>query len=405
MKFNGKEIKSVFFNGIEQSSVVMNRKTVWGKGVSPIGYPYSFGVLSDIHISATTGEETQSQSDFTRALNYYSNADVKMVCSSGDLTDNGTDSEFEAYKSIRDASGLPMFEVTGNHEAASVRTYKSDLADENCIAYKFYDLVGRDFCYYLKGDKYKARRFNFVDGAISYDDVETNSNVTIPDGDVFIFVSILGDRNNGLFFTEELQWLKNVLEENRNNRCFIFEHCRAERLVYDSATSSYTEDMYATKVSGNYTGFYRKPLWGDATNNYHSKNAIIFESLMAHYTNCIWFHGHTHQSSHWAVDLGEDVALVDTFFGDHYNRYNIESSVDNVKKTYSVHISSCAEPRNASGKIPSGSEGCIITANVDSMIIKYIDFTTSEIVKEYNISTTRNIIQANSFVDPTETIS
>ena len=231
---------SVVFNGTDISKVILNGVQVWNKGVNPIGYPYSIGILSDIHISTATSDSTQSQSDLVRALSYFSDAGAKMVCASGDLTDNGTDAEFAAYKQLRNSINIPVFETTGNHEASSGRTYKSVITDENCIAFHFHNLVGHDFCYYLKGDKYYARRYSLLDGVLTYQDITQDSNVDIPNGDIYVFVGILGDRNNGLFFDEELQWLKDVLEKNRNNRCFVIEHCRAERLVYDSSLGRYT---------------------------------------------------------------------------------------------------------------------------------------------------------------------
>lgn len=395
----------VIFNSEDISKVVLNGETVWNKGISPIGYPYTIGVLSDIHIDVSTSEETHSQSDLNRALSYYENLDAKMIVASGDLTVMGTNAEFAAYKQIRDAATIPVFETTGNHEASSGRTYKSVVTDENCIAYHFNDLVGHDFCYYLKGNKYYARRFSLSDGALIYQDITQDSNVDIPNGDVYIFVGILGDRNNGIFFTEELQWLKDVLESNRNNRCFVIEHCRAERLVYDSSSGKYTADNYAHHVSGNYNSTYLKPLWGDATNKYDSKNAVIFESLMAHYTNCVWLHGHTHQSAHLAKDTGDMVASIDKYFGDKYNAWSLDAGDSNTKYSYSIHISSCAEPRETNGANPNGSEGCVFVVDVNSITVKYIDFVTNEKVLEYTIQTPRRTIQAGTYSDSTGTIS
>ena len=121
-------------------------------------YPYAVGLLSDIHVSASLNDDTQSQADFARALSYYEQQRSMMILAAGDLTVNGTDGEFAKYKEIRDASSVPIFEVTGNHEASSGRTYKANITNENCIAYKIYDLVGKDFCYYLKGNKYVGWR-------------------------------------------------------------------------------------------------------------------------------------------------------------------------------------------------------------------------------------------------------
>ena len=387
---------SVMFNGVSQE--------VWRAASNePTDFtPYTVGLLSDIHIYNGSDDDTQSHSDFARALSYYEEQSPMMVLAAGDLTVNGTDGEFAKYNEIRDTSSIPFFETTGNHEAASGRTYKTKVTDENCIAYKFYDLVGRDFCYYLKGNKYVGWRLSLgADGVPHGETVEMESGVTIPNGDVYIFVGVLGDANNGLFFQQEMQWLKDRLEANRNRRCFVIEHCRAERLLYDSTQAKYVEDRYANYVSGNYGSKYIKPLWGQADNIYDSANARCFEQLMAHYTNCIWLHGHSHMSAKTAVSHGVTPYLYDTHFGDAYSAYNFDASANNTKHSYSVHISSCAEPREETGVNSAGSEGCLMMVDKDDITLKYIDFTTNDVLVEYTIPTSRDSIAAGTFTDVT----
>ena len=213
---------SVMFNGVKQDRVMLNGQEVWrvSNNIPENFTPYTVGLLSDIHIQDSTTESSQSQTDFARALSYYAEQSPMMVLAAGDLTEVGSDAEFAKYTEIRDTSSIPFFETTGNHEASGGRTYKSKITDANCIAYKFYDLVGKDFCYYLKGDRYVGWRLSLGDdGAPHGEVIECESGVTIPDGDVYIFVGVLGDANNGLFFKQEMQWLKDTLEANRNRRC------------------------------------------------------------------------------------------------------------------------------------------------------------------------------------------
>lgn len=394
---------SVIFNGVEHDKVVLNGQEVWYRNNNiPINFePYTVGLLSDVHISTENTDDTKSQTDFTRAINYYNSNNPKMVLVAGDLTVEGTDSEFAKYNELKNTANIPYYETTGNHEASSGRTYKANITNSNCIAYKFHNLVGRDFCYYLKGNKYVGWRLSLgADGTIQSETVEIVANVTIPNGDVYIFVGVLGDANNGLFFQEELQWLKDVLEENRNNRCFVIEHCRADRLRYDSTQGRYVEDRYADYVSGNYGSKYIKALWGQADNSSEGKFARCFEELLSHYTNCVWLHGHSHMSAKTGVNRGVNPYLYDTHFGDSYNAWNFDASANNTKYSYSVHISSCAEPREETGVNSNGSEGCLMLVERDSITIKYIDFTTNEMLIEYTIPTSRDTIEGNTFVDP-----
>ena len=337
MIFNNTLIDRLIFNGISIDKVMFNGEIVEDFGVDEL--LYSVGLLSDIHITTET-DTAQSETDFTRALQYFSEQNVKMACASGDLTEMGTDAEFVKYKEIRESATIPMYETTGNHEASSGRTYKASITDENCIAYHLYNLIDRDLYYCLYGDTYEGLKLSLVDGVLTLETRTLATNLGLSDNDVYIFVGILGDANNGLFFQEGLQWFKNKLELYRNKRCFIFEHCRAENLRWDTSTSSYVEDLYAPYVSGNISGKYLKPLWGQADNSGTPNYARVFETLMSHYTNCTWFHGHTHQSARLAEVYESDIAIVDKHFGDMYSAWTPSRSEQNTKYSYSVHVSS-----------------------------------------------------------------
>ena len=90
--------------------------------------------------------------------------------------------------------------------------------------------------------------------------------------DVFIFLGTVNDWTTGVLSTEELQFLYETLEANRNKRCFLFEHIRP------------------TNGCGNALGLYKRTDivdWGGTC-------GAVFESLLSHYTNTIFFHGHSH---------------------------------------------------------------------------------------------------------------
>jgi predicted phosphodiesterase len=93
---------------------------------------------------------------------------------------------------------------------------------------------------------------------------------TVEQGDdVFIMVGITGTTNANLFAAGTLQWLYETLEANRNKRCFVFQHVRPQ------------------DGCGNTFGIYELDIWGGT-------EATVFESLLKHYTNTIFFHGHSH---------------------------------------------------------------------------------------------------------------
>lgn len=366
----------IIFNGVEQEQVVFNGNTVWENGADDTVL-YKVGLLSDAHIQTSATENTQSQNDYANALNFFADNGCSMVCLSGDLTVVGSDAEFAKYVEVRDANkgNMKVYEVTGNHEAAGSRTYTSVITNTTCIAHHINRLIGNHYCYYVKNGQYTYWNLS----AENYT-VDTAENVTVyddtivlPETDVYIFIGILGDANNGLFWDGFFQWIYNVLNEHKTKRCFVFEHCRAERLVYDSTAKAYVDDVYKDYVSGNTYGNYLKPLWGSATGN---NRTLTFESLMAHFTNCIWFHGHTHL----IAELNEvsDIANVDRFFGDKYDANNPDASAGNTKWSWSVHLPSVTEPRTVVDgervELPGRSQGALMEVYRRKVVIRYIDF-------------------------------
>jgi hypothetical protein len=98
--------------------------------------------------------------------------------------------------------------------------------------------------------------------------------------DVFIMVSHygayggdgIGWKSNEFVSVEELQWLYETLEENRNKRCFLFNH------VYP----------YEDGV-GDAQRYYNGRYWKTTDNNI----AQAYKNLLTHYKNVILFHGHS----------------------------------------------------------------------------------------------------------------
>lgn len=289
---------------------------------------YSFGALSDIHLQYDT-----AQADFQRALAYLNETeDVVFTCIAGDLTSSGSDSDLAQYKTYVDtySADTPVYAVSGNHE-----NYRgSDLPDviEQYTGHPLY--------------------YSFEHG-----------------NDVFIMVGIKGDSEGNLFTTEELQWFYETLEENRNKRCFIFEHVNPQ----DSC--------------GNAMGIYNYDIWGGT-------EATVFESLMKHYPNVVLFHGHSHLKFY--LQYGSDKANYDHSWGCH-----------------SVHVPSLAVPRDgdASGassrvEVYADSEGYVVDVYENGIHLRGRDFVKGEFlpIASYWLDTTLQTVEAGTYVDDTGTI-
>ena len=292
---------------------------------------YSCGALSDVHITYTTGE-----SDLINALNYFNNdTDVAFVCISGDLATVGTDEHLSKYKNLVDthSQNLPIYVSAGNHDAYD--------ADWN-----------------LRADTVVSASMQTYTGNPLYYSFERGN-------DVFIFVGVC----SGTFSKAELQWLYETLEANRNKRCFLFQH------------------VFAFEGCGNVFGLYDYNITNNTMFN-------VFKSLLRHYHNIIWFHGHSHTMFH-GQEFGE-MANYDNVFGCH-----------------SVHIPSCAIPRtDADGDFEfqteyQESEGYVVDVYENGIHLRGRDFVKGEFlpIASYWLDTTLQTITAKTYTDSTGTIT
>jgi DNA repair exonuclease SbcCD nuclease subunit len=291
---------------------------------------YTVGVLSDVHLSYTTGE-----SDFINALNYLTGeANANMICIAGDLSDTGTDTMLSRYKELVEihAPDTPIYVSAGNHDAYDADKNPREEAEVSASMLKW---TGNPLYY------------SFEYG-----------------NDVFIFVGICKDN----FSVAELQWLYETLERYRNKRCFLFQH------------------TYVSESSGEVFGLYPPYILNNARVN-------VFKSLLRHYHNVIWFHGHSHTKLH-GQEFG-DMANYDKVFGCH-----------------SVHVPSIAVPRtDADGDSKfqtefQDSEGYVVDVYENGIHLRGRDFVKGEFlpIASYWLDTTLQTIPAGTYTDSTGTI-
>lgn len=303
---------------------------------------YSFGAISDIHLQDNDGNTAKS--DFQKALTYYNNDNkIDFVCICGDLTNDGSAKQLTEYKQYVDTYiNKPIYAITGNHETYAIYHNPNE----------FGGLTIPDV---IQEYTSKSLYYSFTQG-----------------NDVFIMLGIVGEYD--LFTNDELQWLYNILETNRNKRCFIFQHVFAgkEKEV----------------VCGNPYGLYHNYCWSNTT------QTTIFESLMEHYKNAIWFHGH----SHFRFNLqSKDCAYA---------------NIDKSNGYWSVHIPSISVPRedaNGDGNAEyytAGSEGYIVDVYSNHIVLRGRDFVKGEFlpIATYCLDTTLQTVEANTFIDNTGTI-
>lgn len=297
---------------------------------------YSFLAISDVHILES--KYPTATADFQRALTYAEDTDCAFTCICGDLTDDGSAEQLSNYKAIVDEYALtkPVYAMAGNHDT------RSGLL-ESIATY-----TGHPFYYsFEQGD------------------------------DVFIFVGcntcISGAHANyPTFTTEELQWLYETLEANRNKRCFLFQHVRPD------------------DACGNILGIYKYDIWNGV-------ETVAFENLLKHYKNIIHFHGHSH---------------LKFYLQEHIDEYGGLANYDKVFGVHSIHLPSLAVPRDASDLVTefydyAASEGHVVDVYKNHIVLRGRDFVKGEFmpIATYCIDTTLQTVEAGTFTDSTGTIT
>ena len=211
---------------------------------------YRFGVLSDVHNQSD--QSAESTADLQRALSIFNEKEsVIMTCICGDISQNGTASEFEIYKNNVEAKSpnTPVYTTVGNHDATS-----SGLNLDNWNTY-----TGNH-----------GRSFEVTQG-----------------NDHFLFFGMnywsLGSSGTP-YMEEDMAWLEEKLETYRNERCFIFTH------------------LFFPDRAGNLNGIYPPGNWlGGA-------QLTRIQGLCDHYKNTIWFSGHSHWK--WYLQKYQDRANI-----------------------------------------------------------------------------------------------
>lgn len=270
-----------------------------------------------------------AKEDFAKALNFFNHTQkTDFICICGDVSNDGSiESEMLDYK---------------NH----VDTYSPNI--DVHLAYGNHDAANHIVTY--------EEPIQYTGNPLYYSFKQND--------DLFVIFGMQwwGDTP---FSNESLQWLYETLEQNRNKRVFVFQHM----MRLDGCGDAH--DKYA---------------W-DGLNNTNGK---VFLSLMEHYKNVLWFHGHSHTKFNLQAEIPSDIANYDRLFGCH-----------------SIHIPSLSAPRDREAiGIYAESEGYIVDVYTDGIHLRGLNFITNEFIPiaSYWIDTTSIEIQENSYIDHSNVI-
>ena len=271
-----------------------------------------------------------AQEDFRKALTYLNeDVDVAFTCICGDLTENGTDEELAEYKAVVDrySANTPVYAISGNHEAKN-----GTVTDESISPY-----TGQPLYY------------SFTWG-----------------NDVFLMCGYHQLNNETMFADGELQWLYETLETNRNKRCFVFFH------VFPWGDCGNPGELY----------------WYD---QFSGTAGSVFQSLLKHYKNTLFFHGHSH-----------------TKFA--MQEYDEKANYSEALGYRSIHIPSLSVPGDISGGylgyVYADSEGYVVDVYENGVHLRGRDFVKGEFlpIASYWLDTTLQTVEAGSYADETGTV-
>lgn len=285
---------------------------------------YSFGIVSDIHISHVEGVAWNPRAKFDNALTLFENHGCSFCIATGDLTNTGfylrtnestagteylDERQFSAYKSICDSHAIQVYELCGNHESYYGQPITNNLALLNTYTGK---------------------------NVLSY---------TVSHGnDLFILCG--QPKDAAVMSDEDFAWLGTTLDANKDKRCFVFVHSHIDDNVEGGVEDSGNPAFARENSIFGYWGATR-------TNN--------FISLMQRYPNAILFHGHTH------------IMFAAQEFDSQAN-YSEENGFK------SVHVPSLGSPRkliSADGTwqaAESESQGYIVDVYPDCVVLNGMDF-------------------------------
>lgn len=347
---------------------------------------YSFGAVSDTHIQYGGTEadgDYNGVNDFERALAYLDDK-VDFICVCGDLVAWASADYMAQYKSKINDSTLtskPVYECAGNHETYPEQGVSGEIDKSlweettGWANHKANGCAGDSLYYYFKkGD------------------------------DVFIMLSLVDAAPYATFANGALEWLENVLETNRNKRCFVFQHVHDENDSTADPSHSYSDMLNGTEGQQ-------------------------FINLMKHYKNAIWFHGHTHLSVAMGLDAdgyktdNADYSPVSTALG--YKSVHIPSLQGEryYNPTNNALVSSYkyygTDGNTYTTQGGSHAEGYIIDVYNDKIVVRGIDFAVLKYTADwqayyevepmdgrtFTMNTRLQTIAPNTFTDSTGTIT
>ena len=268
---------------------------------------YSVGIISDVHYNdsdnldgdpdtydqkAYEQDGTEYYDDLKNALNYYNSNRVGFICCCGDISsDKATHVVNFAHCVNKYSNNIPVLSCMGNHDQVSmaIDTWNETTGPiREPIPIEYSPNKDSFFIVYDRGDKKDVYIFlsvNYNNGK-SY---ATKIEDAIEDEDI----------NWQYYDKDTLDWLEDVLNNNIDNRCFVFTHLFFRQKAGNNCGEGYK--YYANGRSLTYC--------------LRGHDFLRLNELNNNYLNTVWFSGHSHYPLMYQIyDKKINVCNYDSYF-------------------------------------------------------------------------------------------
>lgn len=390
---------------------------------------YRVGLSSDWHYDDTTFDEdpytvteswTEYDKDALNALDFYeNNEDVKFICSAGDITTNYIVHILNFEKLLEEHSpNTHFYSCFGNHDyccsqdnyneeelinigfniegKTSASIWNDIFTNHHKWSYELHyqnlntDLGKSSYWFEVpiqgtnKSDIYLFLSVNYNNRGAS-----ATEHLSLDDPYLQDIIDYVGYKPNEydlqFYDNETLIWLKNILEEYKEKRIFIFTH---QFFIHKAGSNNINPENYF-QYGGEYDTWRRNP---ESTYCLFGLQFEFLNKLNNEYKNTIWFTGHSHYKWNWQT--------IDPHININDNEYNIYREEDNnFKKLYlrksnepigksgfNVHLPSISRPIEISSYnavIGNESEGGVMDVYEDYVDIRGIVFKDNNTPNNY----------------------
>ena len=416
---------------------------------------YRVGLISDMHFDVEDSHNSEYAQDFINAINYFRNNNVAFLCNAGDICQYNDD-DLKAYNEYYTQyawaptnAGLRIFTSLGNHDYLRLFSNGQDLGKLNNYIAPF---TGEDY-WKQYGYAQKTDYIQFFEYDGKWNEQQYGKGRTVKsklsywvelNGDIYIFLSIdygahanpnvwdycaramnrldyndkyvqqmtdyvkdtAYDRSKEknfdyqFYHPNSLTWLKDIVENNKGKRIFLFMHHFLPGKAGD------TFDIY------KHLRMWPVPTSSTIENKYYAGSNTVcgltywfLDKLLRNNTNVTCFCGHSHYAWKEQEDkiarqynvtqpTGNEVTpVVDDLNSLNGTQYDYQiyrtvgSSVCDTAPT--IHLPSLSKPTDRYGSSRYGaSEGGLMEVYENGVVIKCIRFKaegsaqyTNEVVK------------------------